>query len=304
MDIVTATVAGAVVAGAAIFADRKVQERNKMVKIAETQEAIKVSATGEAVQEQGQAGPLSKYATNVRNRLTRNRQEMAKKFQTWADANIEDDLLRTWLTHLSPEAASALTEQLADFCVNLGFELPWLLDSSLDRDPEIKRGATAVVTSYCQACWNAAQSYVNYELFKLLQEIEQEPFVRKHQDLGRRLFAELVKREMADAVPPELFMASEKERQAHMTHAIQQAAGSNRDMFKAVLKDVLAAQAAAARVQQPPARPAEPVETEPAKKRGLFNLGRGGKDKTIEPVTSNPVEMPMAIDGVAEPSTA
>lgn len=305
MDIVTVTIAGAAVAGTAIFADRKIQERNKMVKMAETQEAIKESTTGEAEQDQGPTGPLARYAANVRSRLTRNKQETAKKFQTWADATIEDDQLRTWLTRLSPEAISALTEQLADFCVNLGFELPWLLDGSLDRDPEIKQGAVAVVSSYCQACWNAAQSYANYELFKLLLEIEHEPFMRKHHDLGRRLFAELVKREMADAAPPELFMASEKERQTHMTKAIQQAAESNREMFKAVLKDVLVAQAtvaSAAAVEPPPSPSPSPTvnaEAEAATRRRFF--GRGRRNKTEEPAASDPIETSPSMDGMAEP---
>jgi hypothetical protein len=289
--MVTVTLAVAAVIGAtiAIFVDRGIQARKK-------------AAQAETVQEQSQKGHLLQPVFNLRNRLIGKNHEQAKKFQAWVDAHIDDIELKAWLTGLSPQAASALSEQLADFCVNLGFELNWLLDDNLSQDPEIEQEALAVVTAYCRACWHAAQSYTDFELFKLLQDMKQAPFARKHRDLGRNLFGELVKREMAASVPPELFLASEKERQEHMTRAIQQAAEANRDRFKAVLKDVLLMQKAHTDQQAD-----KQAEGEPAKKRQLFSFGKGSKEQEqgqAAPTTINTAAESAPGSATAGPSSS
>lgn len=282
--MVTVTIAIAAVIGAtiAIFVDRNMQAKKKLEKTVGTPESNEEAAQTEAGKDQSQPGRLQNYVSSVRNRLPGGKKyETAKQFQAFADATFEDTQLKAWLTGLSPEAANALVEQLADFCYNLGFELQWLLDDTMNHDPEIKQEAITVVTAYCRACWNAAQSYSDFELFKLLKEIEQAPFARKHQDLGRRLFAELVRRDMAASVPTELFLASEKERQEHMARAIQQAAESNRDAFKTVLKDVMAAQAdtsaTADSASDYRSTVADKAEAESANQRRMF--GKGGKGK-------------------------
>lgn len=269
MLLVTIAVVAVVGATIAVIVDRRLQAQKK----SEQQE----KDTAQKQEKQAESGSMLQYVTNVRNRLLGNKQETAKKFQTWADANIEDSDLKAWLTGLSPEAASALVDQLADFCANLGFELPWLIDEQMDKDPEINQEATAVVTSYCRACWRAAQSYNDFELFKVIGEIEHSPFARKNQELARRLFGELVKREMAASVPPELFLASEKERQEHMATAIKQAAETNRDKFKTVLKDVLAVQEASASQPEEAAEKKDAEGEEPARQRRFFAFGSKGK---------------------------
>lgn len=303
-----AAVIGAIIA---VFVDRGIQAR-KAKKKAEESEVV---ATIEQVEAQTPQQPAQfmQVVSNVRNRLTGNKQEKAKKFQVWVESSIEDAELKTWLLGLSPEAAAALAEQLAEFCYNLGFELPWLLDGKMAHDPEIQQEAIAVVTAYCRACWNAARNYSDFELFKLLQEIEQSPFTRKHRDLSRRLFGELVNREMAASVPAELFLASEKEREEHMTQAIRQAAETDRTGFKAILRDVLATQAQEAAstsvagngtgAAEASATAAE-GETTTTSTRNLF--GRKGKKQTAAtPATQDPATAtePVAGSQTPEPST-
>ncbi len=300
MMTVSLAIAAVIGATIAIFVDRNIQARKKAAQI----EAVETeTATAQA---EPQSGNLFQYVTSIRNRLTGNKAEVAKKFQNWAETNIEDAQLKAWLMGLSPEAAGALVEQLADFCFNLGFELEWLLEDTMSRDPEIKQEAVAVVTSYCRACWSAAQSYTDFELFKLLQEVEQAPFTRKHRDLSRRLFGELVNREMAASVPAELFLASEKEREEHMTKAIQQAAETNRDGFKTVLKDVLAAQAQEAPASTNGASQSASSEEKPAEepeKPRRFS-GFGGKGKGASAAASSTEAETQPGSPAVEPSAS
>jgi hypothetical protein len=296
MTTVALAIAAVIGATIALVVDRRMQAQRDSARNDEDQT--------ETVQEHGQPGRLTKYMKNIGDKLTGSKQETARKFQTWADGNIEDSDLKAWLTGLSPEAASALSAQLADFCVNLGFELDWLLEGNMNQDPEIKQEALAVVTAYCRACWNAAQSYTDFELFRLLQEIEQEPFARKRRDLGRRLFGELVKREMAASIPPELLLASEKERQEHMARAIQQATEADRGKFKIVLKDVLEAEKTGADIEdssQSAASTTVKDETEKPKKRQIF--GSKGKGQSAS-AASETKEEPATGAAAPEPSAS
>lgn len=289
--MVTLTLAIAAVIGAtiAIFVDRNIQAKKKLAK---EQEKEPQAASAEAVEPEagkaaGQPGRVSQYVTSVRHRLMGNKQEIGKKLQALINANVDDAELQAWMNDLSPEAATALAEQLADFCFTLGMELHWLFADSLERDPEIKKAAIAVVIAYCEACWRGAQGYRDFELFKLIQELEQAPFARKRQDLSRRLFTELVARDMAASVPTALFLASEKERQEHMATAIQQAATGDREAFKTTLKDVLAAQETAAEAEAEPHQlPAEQAEAAATKQRRFF-----GKKSKEQPATAAPSEV-------------
>lgn len=182
---------------------------------------------------------------------------VGQQFQTWATGNFSDPALRAWIGILSKEQIAALTEQLSLFCTNLGFELIWLADGQIGKDPALEPAVKEVVESYCRACWRATQVQGDLELLKILMAIETGPFSKEQQALSQKLFAELVKQGMAPPVSPELFVAPEKERQAVMMEAIRTAADTNRTAFNQVLKAVITMEAT-------PAAPA--AEEAPAQK--------------------------------------
>lgn len=240
MTLIIIAVIAVVVATIAIYYDRRAQER-KQIASPQDQKSVEAKTT-----EGGEAAPqksnVMENMTGWVRRLTGNRQVESRRFQEWADANIKNHDLKEWIVNLSPEAAQALTEQVAEFCVNLGFELEWLLEGRLAQDPEIEAGAREVVVSYCSACWRATQEFADFELFKTMRAIEQNPFDRAHHGISRKLFAELVKADLAPSVPAELFVASERERQEHMTQAIRQASTSDREAFKRALRNAIIAE--------------------------------------------------------------
>lgn len=233
--IILAAVA-VVVATLSIFVDRRIRANKEKAIV----QPIDVEVTEE--EQSGTNGePKDKKGllTDLKSRFSTNKQEHAEHFQQWISTNIENETLKQWLLALSPDAIRALTMQLNEFCSDLNCELSWLFENRLENDPEIERMLRDMVVSYCTACWHASQGYTDFELFKVIDEVEQNPFSRKNRDMSTKLFANLVKEDLAPSIPTELFMSSEKERQSHMSQAIHQAATSNRDAFKRVLRDVL-----------------------------------------------------------------
>lgn len=283
--IITATVL-VVAAFAAIVVDRQIQVRRART-ITAKEEAEQTAEAPKTPEEKNRPRLLGGLL-DWRKRLGKDKKEQAERFQTWAATNISDTGLRAWLTGLSPEAASALTEQLAEFCINLGFELDWVLTDQLAKDPEIAQHARSVIEAYCLACWRAAQGYNEFETFKTIQDILQAPFARERQELSQRLFAELVKHNMAPSVPAELFVAAEKERQEHMAQAIQQAAETNREGFKQALKDAsrVEVEASAQPADAPAAEAASEAgehKPEAEKPRWRFFGGRKQQSEESEP---------------------
>jgi hypothetical protein len=235
MSLIIFAAAAVVVATAAIFVDRKLQE-NRQKSLTEQEQELPEEQTEQAETPKEKKG----FLTGWTKQLTGNKQAQAEHFQQWVSNNVKNDQVKQWLLALSPEAIRALTNQLNEFCNDLNCDLSWLVENRLQNDPEIEKMVSNMVIAYCSACWQAAQGYTDFELFKVIDEVEQHPFSRKNRTISSKLFANLVKEELAPSVPAELFMSDEKERQAHMTQAIQQAAANNRDAFKRVLRDVLA----------------------------------------------------------------
>lgn len=240
MNLVIVAVVAIIASTIAVFVDRQLQlSKTRRKDDTREQDSVAEQTDAEAGDEEPIQQDFWSRFTNWRQRVTNSKQQRAEQFQAWAGVNVADPAIAHWIGDLSPEAIKALTTQLDDFCASLGFELDWLLDDTLAQDPEVATATTAVVQSYCTACWHAAQNYASFERFKVLQKLLQQPQTREYQDLNRRLFAELVKRDMTPGVPADLFVAAEKERQEHMASVIRANATENRAAFKQVLQAVM-----------------------------------------------------------------
>ena len=194
-----------------------------------------------AAEEAGVASKVSAGFKNLREKVTGKRPDLYKQFQSWAAESLTDQKqLKDWLTSLSPEEAQSFTNQLASFCTTLNLDLAWLVDKKLDKDPALEQSAKTIVVSYCQACWQAAQAQPDLKAFDTLLSITQPSSNKAQKALKQKLFTELVKQKMAEAISPELFLAPEEEREAYMTESIQKAADKDRQKFNGILKQVMA----------------------------------------------------------------
>jgi hypothetical protein len=180
---------------------------------------------------------------NLKDKVTggKNQEELAKKFQAWAGSALttKEKGLKSWIEDLSLEEAKVFAGQVDAFCADMNMDLAWLVDEKLDKDPQLEKAAKSIVISYCVACWEAMQAQNDFKVFTTYQSMIDKPSTKANQALSQKLFTELVKQDMAPAISPELFVASEKEKQAQVMESIQQAADSNQAKFNTIFKQVL-----------------------------------------------------------------
>jgi len=144
----------------------------------------------------------------------------------------------TWLESLSEEGLIAFLQKIAHFCTDSRFELVWLIDSNLKSDQEIKKALEETVLLYCIGYCKTTQiqdMLVAYSAFRAWQAA---PTTKEHKQLSQVLFMHLVKKELVPEPPPELFLASENERQEHIVSAINKVAEDNMQELNTIIKEL------------------------------------------------------------------
>lgn len=166
--------------------------------------------------------------------------DLAPRFRAWAvQAAADDTAVKDWLNALSDEGLQAFTENLVAFCSDMGFELSWLVEQQFDKDPELAQAAKRIVLHYCRACLQAAVAQEDLEVYKQLLAFEQNPFSRKNQAFGERLFAKVIEEGLVAAKMSEYFLAPPKERQQLAAAAICQAAAKDSAAFNRAVREVM-----------------------------------------------------------------
>jgi hypothetical protein len=169
------------------------------------------------------------------------------RFRAWAVQVAADDrAVREWLNALSEEGLQAFTEHLVAFCSDMGFELSWLVEQQFDKHPELAQAAERIVLHYCRACLQAALTQEDLGVYKRLLAFEQDPFSRKNQAFGERLFAKVVEEGLVAAKMSEYFLAPPKERQQLAVAAIRQAAAKDSTAFNRAIKEIMGGRETAA----------------------------------------------------------
>lgn len=161
------------------------------------------------------------------------------RFRAWAVQAADDTAVQEWLQALSDEGLQAFTEHLAAFCAEMGFELWWLVEQQFDQQPELAQAAARIVLHYCRACQQATAAQEDLAVYKQLLAFEQNPFSRKHQAFGERLFAKVIDEGLVTAKMSEYFLASPRERQQLAVTAIRQAAAQDSAAFNRAVKEVM-----------------------------------------------------------------
>jgi len=179
---------------------------------------------------------------------------LPEKLRVWSNTALtEDPTLKSWLNSLPDEALAGFTQHLGEFCNQLGFELAWLFDDQLDQQPELSHKLATVISDYSRACHTAVLVQPDIAIFKAYQAFTTSPYEKVNQELGKKIFTQLVERNLTPTIPANLFMATEHERQIYMVQAIRQAAEQEPVAFAQVLRNAIAALSAPA--ASPPSSP-------------------------------------------------
>ncbi len=195
--------------------------------------------------------------------------ELAKQFKQWvSEAALSKRVelygslpasaegFAIWLSGLSDKDLAQFTQRVARFCASLNFDIAWLTDAQVNREPELKQAVEDTVLLYSLATWRANSVQRDVTSFLAYRAWLANP--KQHKAFGQQLHGVLIQRGLV-TVPPELYLAPEKERLAQAATAIRQIADENPTAFYAALRQVAGVSEGAANAASPPV----PVTTKP-----------------------------------------
>lgn len=213
-------------AGAGQLATRASTEfatwRNKLGKVAEQPPAW--------------AGRVQEMVTQAGgSRAAQQRPDLAHRFREWALTTLQQEPATTaWLAALSPKANLAFTQQVAEFCEEMGFDLAALVDGQLAQVPHTAQQATQIVRFYCNANYTAALSQTDFDATKRFLVYLRAPLQKSNQVFGQQLYTKLVEKQLVTSAAGAASTAD-----AQVVEAICQAASRNATVFSAVLNEVV-----------------------------------------------------------------
>jgi hypothetical protein len=160
----------------------------------------------------------------------------AQELQSWLENHSEDGALRYWFAKLSKREAQPILEDLSAFSQRSDFDLGLLLvDGYTDHD-DLQKTLQEAVLNFLTA--RAAVQRVNGDLtlYTTYQHI-----IAGAGDAHtvKRLYAELVHRELAPPADPRILAASDDERAAYQLAMIREAAQKDWSAFMRVLHEIV-----------------------------------------------------------------
>lgn len=181
--------------------------------------------------------------TELRNSLNFNAKQadLAERFRTWATAALaEDEKVVRWLNALSPAANVAFTQQVAEFCREMGFELTALLAGELEQLPTAEQKAREIVLLYCRTNRQAAFAQDEFDASKRLLAYLRAPTQRSNQLFGQALYRKLTEHGLTPTPPFDVTKATAAELHAQILTTIRQVAAQRPEAFTTVLGKMLA----------------------------------------------------------------
>ncbi len=129
---------------------------------------------------------------------------------------------KAWITAISDAEADVITVELAAFCAKQGVELRWVLDDNGKGDMQAALSALVLFYGMAVRERDAARPAA------ALRAWQDAPLSKHNRAFGSRLYVLLVGANLV-SIPPNMLMAPEKERLAHMVESIQAAIAKDRN---------------------------------------------------------------------------
>ena len=237
--LVPIAVIAAGISAASIYIDRRWQAR-KQAQSANGADSLNTDAPAGIM-----AGITSVWNRGPQrwvDRLTRQQPaELPQQFREWM-SNIkvteEEAPVQQWVQTLSDEGLQAFTKHLGTFCADMGFELTWLVQNQLVQNRALAQSAQQIVMNYCCACYQAATTQDDIEVYKQYQAFLQNPSSRQGRDFGQRLFAKVVESNLVSTSMADLKGTAE-EQQQRLMEAINEASAKDHEAFMQAIKEVV-----------------------------------------------------------------
>ncbi|MDE3090329.1 MAG: hypothetical protein KGJ80_13185, partial [Chloroflexota bacterium] len=193
--------------------------------------------------------PWQKYK-GVRGlfRLRNDRRELAKQFKQWSvnaafpkRVALSDTLpmsaenFAAWVSGLGDKELERFADKVARYCSSVNFDVAWQDDPQLGYAPELKQLVEDSVLIYALGAWHPDSVQSDVPIFLAYRAWRADP--DRHKKFGLKLHQVLIECGQVTA-PPELFLASEKERKAQAITAICKIADENPAAFRLALRQL------------------------------------------------------------------
>lgn len=163
-----------------------------------------------------------------------------QRFRDWADTSFVDNrTLQQWLAQLPDEAIQALIDKLMEFCVDLGFELDWVLAKKTTHDAALVGRLHNIVAQYVESCYDAYLSQDDIRVFETWLSYNEAPFGKDQQAFAERLLTQLIDVGVSPPASQSLLNTEDKEREVYIHYAVREAAEKDPHAFRSVLKHVV-----------------------------------------------------------------
>ena len=207
-----------------VLAERDLRRRRKSENL--SIEALAADVTEEASQ-------LSHdVRASLRRRTPKTDAALIGQFKQWAQNDLSDEPeIRQWLTNLPPVALRALVTQLDSFCRELNIELRWLVDDTLETEPEARSVVRDVVLMYCSNCLRAVDLQPQIGAFRDYQDVLSQIQRGEAEAFGQQLLSRLREAQLVPPVEPSIMLATSAERRRYMVERIRQAAKRDHEAF-------------------------------------------------------------------------
>jgi hypothetical protein len=218
-------------------------------KAGEVSKQVTTQATQASKQATSQAGQMYQ-GLRGQFKLRSDSGNLSKQFKQWVAESAlakRDELYGTlpasadgfaiWLNEVKDQELEQFTRGVAQFCASLNFDIAWLTDPEVGRDPALKRAVEDAVLLYSLATWRSGNVRQEVQSFLAYREWLANP--NRHKEYGQRLHQVLVQQGLV-TLPPELYLAPEQERLERAASAIRKIADENPTAFNTALHQVIA----------------------------------------------------------------
>jgi len=187
---------------------------------------------------------LPKFQNRVGSPGLQTPQNMSENFLRWADEQLGDEPeLRQWLHSVPEVGIQLLTQRLADFCTDIGFELTWVLNGSLQIDKTLHATIRRVIVNYCRSCYYAVTAFPDLRSIQPYLDFQAAPTDKANRPFGMQLYAELAAAKLTQPASPNALLADEPERWSYVVQAIAGAAAAHPRQVHAIVQKMVRAAA-------------------------------------------------------------
>lgn len=169
------------------------------------------------------------------------RRNLPNLLRNWVNRHVPSESVIAWVRGLNKRDLNDLVENLLQFGQRYGFDPNWVLEGSVEVDPELNAQLQLAMQSWITARYTAAQAKARSELYQRYQQLLMNPSTPENVALTQSLYVLLVQANLVAPTPASMIMSDDSERQKYALERIEEAAKQNWAQFATIFAATVSA---------------------------------------------------------------